>query len=558
MRVVAVLVLILASSPLACSGSDVDRDARTTPLTDAVHDDTAAVEIAGDDTLDDTTPPDDDAPDAVVDAVTEAGPEAFCDDCDDGLACTSDGCGRDGVCRHTVKDGFCAIGGRCVEAGFGSQCQVCAPAVDPTRYTPLTGGPCDDDDPCTDGEQCLGGICRGGAPRVCADPGPCHESLGCQGDDGCVTAPRLDGWVCGAGRVCADTACIEGDPFPAGTVAFFDRTTCPAGWQLATALVGRTAIPVAPEAAGTSGGTPLASGEDRKHSHAFTGAATIAAVSFAGIAGGGNSLAGAGALTVTAVDAGASSGLPYLQLLACEKVAVEERGRLPSDVFVLVAGATCPETWTATLTGHGRLVVGTPEGGTSGASFGAPSDAAHAHALGGTIPTPSHGIALVSGCCAGGFASAAGASATLASDDVAVVLPWRGLRQCEPPTAPSAIVPPAPPTPDAAPPGTVLWSQGAACPTGWSPLASARGRLLVGASLGGDVGLTVGAALADREDRTHAHAVTLSATLAAKNIAAADGPNHNGADDGAISATLTSAPATSGLRFLQRLVCRRD
>jgi hypothetical protein len=104
----------------------------------------------------------------------------------------------------------------------------------------------------------------------------------------------------------------------------------------------------------------------------------------------------------------------------------------------------------------------------------------------------------------------------------------------------------------------VLFSQSATCPAGWSIFATAAGRLLVGVALGGDVGLTVNTPLADREDRTHTHPVALSATLSQRNIAAANGPNTSGAAPGNVSATLPSAPATSGLGFVQRLACRKD
>jgi hypothetical protein len=54
----------------------------------------------------------DEAGDATSDIAPEL-PTPVCDDCDDDLDCTSDGCGIDGVCRNTVKEGFCAIAGRC-------------------------------------------------------------------------------------------------------------------------------------------------------------------------------------------------------------------------------------------------------------------------------------------------------------------------------------------------------------------------------------------------------------------------------------------------------------
>lgn len=500
-------------------------------------------------------------------------PAPVCEDCDDGLDCTSDGCGVDGICRHVVREGFCAISGRCVTAGFGSQCQVCAPQVDPTRYTPLTGGPCDDGDPCTEGEQCLGGICRGGVALSCPPPPACHASLGCSKQtDGCAIAPLPDGTVCGPGLVCRSPepdgpdepgdapTCAPGDPFPVGTVAFFDRSSCPPGWALAPSLVGRTPIASGAETVGQIRGEPLLSGEDRRHTHTFAGDATAAAVSFAGVVGGGNGLAAAGTLSVTAVDTGASSNLPYLQLLPCEKTLDDQAGALPDGLTLMSTSATCPGDTVLALTAWGRLIVSTPAGGTSGASFGSAPNAgattSHTHALTGTIPTPSHGIALASGCCGGGYASSAGLAATLSSTASEVVFPTLSVLLCELPPAPSTPEPE--PSPDAAPPGMVLWSQSAACPPGWSVHTTSQGRLIVGAGLGGDVGLTVNTPLGDREDRTHTHPVTLTATLTRRNIAAADGTNRSGANFGEVTATLTSAPASSGQAFVQRLACVKD
>ncbi|HRE89734.1 MAG TPA: hypothetical protein PK095_11420, partial [Myxococcota bacterium] len=94
---------------------EVTPDAEDTEDTeDAASDLGAEVDTAPDDTTADTAP--------------EVEVTPVCEDCDDGLACTEDGCGVDGLCRHVVREGFCAIGDRCVTAGFGSQCQVCAPA----------------------------------------------------------------------------------------------------------------------------------------------------------------------------------------------------------------------------------------------------------------------------------------------------------------------------------------------------------------------------------------------------------------------------------------------
>ena len=550
----------------ACGGSAVDLDSDLSGA--EVFTDTAPADIEdSDDTddsfdVDDTEDPSDTAPADTedVDDTLEVEVTPVCNDCDDGLECTSDGCGIDGICRHVVREGFCAISGRCVTAGFGSQCQVCAPSVDPTRYTPLTGGPCDDGDPCTTGEECLGGICRGGAPITCPEPAPCEVALGCGKDTGCAVEPRPEGSVCGPGLLCVAQEdgpldCVATDPFPVGALAFFDRASCPTGWTLATALTGRTPVAGPPERVGETLGAALSSGEDRRHTHAFSGTASASATSFAGIAGGGNGLSLAATLTVTAIEQGASAGLPYLQLLPCEKTAAPSPGALPPSLSTFSVATACP-VGDAVDVGWGRLIVATPAGGTSGASFGRPTPpdgptppeaTSHTHTLAGQIPTPSKGIALVSGCCAGNYASSAGLAAALTATDATIVFPTVSVLQCDLPAHDTSE--------DGAPPGMVLFAQGAACPPGWSIHTASQGRLLVGAALGGDVGLAVQTPLADREDRAHTHAVSLSATLSQRNIAAADGSNRNGAAPGTVRATLPSTPATSGLAFVQRLAC---
>jgi hypothetical protein len=61
------------------------------------------------------------------------------------------------------------------------------------------------------------------------------------------------------------------------------------------------------------------------------------------------------------------------------------------------------------------------------------------------------------------------------------------------------------------PTGAVMFFNLAACPTGWSALASAQGRYIVGLDPSGALASTVGTALSDQENRSvgqHTHAIT--------------------------------------------------
>ena len=60
------------------------------------------------------------------------------------------------------------------------------------------------------------------------------------------------------------------------------------------------------------------------------------------------------------------------------------------------------------------------------------------------------------------------------------------------------------------PSGAVIFFNAAACPTGWTAMAGARGRYIVGLNGGGTLGASVGTAMADQENRPvgqHAHSV---------------------------------------------------
>jgi hypothetical protein len=505
------------------------------------------------------TPPVDvtDAPELPASPDTQDAADATvaeCGDCDDALWCTVDGCDDAGECTHVPTPGTCYIDGECFySATTKSPCEKCVPTKDPLSWTSLDGGPCEDGNPCTLADICDDGVCIGVMPNPCTPPGPCTESVGCDVKTGeCQFVAKPDGVSCGPGSVCFAEACVPGDGLPTGTVAWFDRDACPGGWSLYAQALGRTVTPAGQLAPGTTFGAALSSGEEPVHTHSVSVDVSTSSVSYVGIGG----CCNGGTTPQTTVNVSgtaepASTGLPYVQLLPCQKTDGQVVGTVPAELTWATSDAACPGDASPWTLAADRYLVGTPEGGTAVATFGGGDGltSPHAHSVSGVIPTPAKGIALASGCCAGGYAGSNGLSVNTTTSAETPVFPGVALALCA--AAPSVV-------PDAAPAGIVLFSQTESCPPGWSIFLGAAGRLIVGTAAAGDVGLEVGDALGDKEDRTHTHAVSVSATLPSRTISAADGGNNQGAQNGVVSATFTSGAATSGARFMQLTACRRD
>ncbi|MGM0578259.1 MAG: hypothetical protein ACQEXJ_21225 [Myxococcota bacterium] len=189
------------------------------PITDPQCQETACDPATGDCTLEDLsdgTPCDDgDActeDDACVGGVCEGtstvceatGPctEAACDPVlgcrvrDVGVACESgDLCAEASGCSGgecvAVAEKSCPGGGTCLDA-------ACNPATGGCEFMAVTGD-CDDGDPCTAEDACLGGECLG-APVSCDDDEPCTADA-CLEDGTCEHTP-IDGLVCDDGNAC--------------------------------------------------------------------------------------------------------------------------------------------------------------------------------------------------------------------------------------------------------------------------------------------------------------------------------------------------------------------
>lgn len=252
------------------------------------------------------------------------------------------------------------------------------------------------------------GISCGGGGAVTMGTGGSSQTSSTEGDAGTGTGGSSEGGKGGTGTGTA----VVGDAIPITAVSYFQGTTCPKGWAAHDTVAGRVAVPTVGAAlGGATAGTPLASGEDRTHTHSHGASFTLPAFSYAGIAGEANhGVAAAGTVTASAPVDAASTGLPYVQLLVCKKHVDETPGAapLPSGMLMFFEAVACPAGWKQAATTQGRLLVGLPEGGSADAPFGGgPLDPeappTHRHATSVTLDTDAHGIALASGCCASGY-----------------------------------------------------------------------------------------------------------------------------------------------------------
>lgn len=211
----------------------------------------------------------------------------------------------------------------------------------------------------------------------------------------------------------SDLSAPTGDSLPKHAVAFFQRKTCPPGWEPLAKAAGRTLVPTVDKDPGdVAVGDPLMDGEDRAHSHSVKTTFDLSTVSYAGIAGEANhGLARGGSQAITGTSSAASVGLPYVQLLVCSKQDEPSPQLRPiaKGTLVFFQLAECPQGFVQAGGSQGRFVIGTPEFATPGQKFGgAPlrsgEKRGHRHTAVGSITTKSHGIALASGGGASGYA----------------------------------------------------------------------------------------------------------------------------------------------------------
>ncbi len=236
-----------------------------------------------------------------------------------------------------------------------------------------------------------------------------------------------------------------GDSLPPSAVSFFPRSSCPVGWVPYTVADGRFLVPtIATYPGGLTYGTPLASGEDRTHTHTFAATINVGSTSYVGSSfdGENGGVGTAGTQMVMGTTDPASTGLPYIQLLVCRKnaPAVPGSAPLPHGMQMFFDMSACPVGWAQTATTQGRLVVGLPQGAPQDVTFGGPALSTvdggtemrtHAHGNTVTLTTTSHGIDLAGNGSATGYAANGTYTAMQPTDDGDTGLPYIELLQCQ-------------------------------------------------------------------------------------------------------------------------------
>jgi hypothetical protein len=211
---------------------------------------------------------------------------------------------------------------------------------------------------------------------------------------------------------------------PFGAVGFYSSevASCPGNTSVYAAAAGRTIVGGYIETGGApfpSFDAPLASEEDRAHTHKFATTVVVPEVEYAAVDGCCNDKpAPSGTFPLYGTTAPASAGVPYIQLLTCFNSGEDTFDvRLPPGALLfspLLGCAALKGGWTLAAASSGRFIVAMPAGGVPGATFGgdsllpnATSEAGTTHTLAGAFRVGSDSLAILEGCCATGYAQSA-------------------------------------------------------------------------------------------------------------------------------------------------------
>jgi hypothetical protein len=223
---------------------------------------------------------------------------------------------------------------------------------------------------------------------------------------------------------------LDGDPFPAGAVLFFERTSCPPGWEAYSAAAGRAIAPLSGGSTpGNTVGEALASGQSIVHGHTLSGDISVATASIAASSGGNTDSGAQGSAPFTGDAQDSDSELPYLQALSCRKIddaatPSSSEDEIPAGTLAYFEALVCPAGWAAAVQSEGRFMLGLMDAALAGDENSSTSltpgeNRTHSHDFSGTVNLPFNEVALASGCCmdigGSGDTSYAGTSSSSAS-----------------------------------------------------------------------------------------------------------------------------------------------
>ena len=231
---------------------------------------------------------------------------------------------------------------------------------------------------------------------------------------------------------------------------------------------------------------------------------------------------------------------------------------VPPGTLAFDASPTgCPAGWSEWLDAQGRAIVAVRDaadaGVTTGDALSTLEPHPHTHTLSADITIDGAGLGVLSGCCNDTPGHSGAHTATGALDEGGAGLPTIGMRVCR---RDGDVDPPSSGSPFAL--GAAAFFDRAACPAGWSALDEAAGRFVVATTGAAPALQTVGVSLANGEDRIHVHHATLAVTLPARSLAAAGGSNSDPGQAGDYVVDADTDPATSGLPYVQALLCRAE
>ena len=178
----------------------------------------------------DGEPCDDGNPCTVEDACNSegdcvAGTLATCDDDDE---CTEDLCDGSLLLRGCVNITTCPceVDEDCAQPPFGCLSAVCSETV--CEFVITDDGPAEcDNDLCTSGDQCAGGICEAGAPLECAQDGDACTAQACDPGSGLCASVPIGPLSCDDGSECTkDDLCDESGVCAGVAIACDDGLKC--------------------------------------------------------------------------------------------------------------------------------------------------------------------------------------------------------------------------------------------------------------------------------------------------------------------------------------------